>query len=60
MNLKYLYGKIMGAPTNNDLVEIPFLTAVDLKILSDNNITYQKQDNAYLVNASQAKAVFNH
>lgn len=58
--MKYLYSKIMETSTNNDLVEIPFLTSENLRILAANNVTYQKQDNGYLVNASQAKAVFSH
>lgn len=56
--MKYLYSKIMG--TDNDLVMIPFLTLEELNILSNNDVSYEKAENGYLVNASQAKAIFCH
>lgn len=56
--MKYLYSKIMG--TDNDLVVIPFLTLEELNILSNHDVSCQKAKNGYLVNVSQAKAVFSH
>lgn len=56
--MKYLYSKIMEDST--DIVVIPFLTAEDLSILRKKKVFHQKVETGYLVNASQAKAIFCH